>query len=97
MVYLLPTHKLTTSSLLALLRKSTLKHSRIVFERLTTHGIVINPNKCLFGVSALDFPDHHIDQHGITRLPEKVQTIDNFPQPHSQRQLHPFIGLVNFY
>ena len=70
---------------------------RTVFARLASHGIVINPNKCLFGVPHLDFLGHHIDQNGITPLPEKVQAIRNYPQPQSQRQLRRFIGLVNFY
>ena len=74
-----------------------LKHLRIVFERLAAHGIVINPNKCLFGVNELDFLGHHIDRHGITPLPEKVQAVREFPQPQHQRQLRRFIGLVNFY
>ena len=74
-----------------------LKDLRTVFERLSSHGIVINPNKCLFGVSDLDFLGHHIDRHGITPLPEKVQAVRDFPQPQSQRQLRRFIGLVNFY
>ena len=74
-----------------------LKHLRIVFERLAAHGILINPNKCLFGVNALEFLGHHIDRHGITPLPEKVKAIREFPQPQSQRQLRRFIGLVNFY
>lgn len=74
-----------------------LQDLRSVFERLATHGIPINPNKCLFGVNELDFLGHHINQHGITSLPEKVQAIRDFLQPQSQRQLCQFIGLVNFY
>ena len=74
-----------------------LQDLRSVFERLATHGIVINPNKCLFGVNELDFLGHHIDQHGITPLSEKVQAVSDFPQPQSQRQLRQFVGLVNFY
>ena len=74
-----------------------LQDLRTVFERLAAHGIVINPNKCLFGVTELDFLGHHIDQHGITPLPAKVQAVRDFPQPQSQRQLRQFIGLVNFY
>ena len=70
---------------------------RTVFERLAAHGIIVNPNKCVFGVSELDFLGHHIDKHGITPLPEKVQAVRDFPQPQSQRQLRQFIGLVNFY
>lgn len=73
------------------------KHLQTVFEHLTSHGIVINPSKCLFGVSELDFLGHHIERHGITPLPEKVQAIHDFPQPQSQCQLHQFIRLVNFY
>ena len=74
-----------------------LRHLRTVFDRLSTHGIVVNPNKCLFGVTELDFLGHHINRHGITPLPEKVQVVRDFPQPQSQRQLRQFIGLVNFY
>ena len=70
---------------------------RAVFTRLASHGIVINPNKCLFGVAQLDFLGHHIDQHGITPLPEKVQAVRDFPQPQSQHQLNHFIGVVNCY
>ena len=74
-----------------------LKDLRMVFERLSAHGIVINPNKCIFGVPELDFLGHHINHHGITPLPEKVQAIRDFPQPQSQRQLRQFVRLVNFY
>ena len=70
---------------------------KTVFSRLASHGIVINPNKCLFGVSHLDFLGHHIGQHGITPLPEKVQAMQDYSQSQSQRQLRRFIGLVNFY
>ena len=74
-----------------------LEDLRTVFARLASHGIVINPNKCLLGVTHLDFLSHHIDSHGISPLPEKVQAVRDFPQPQSQRQLRRFIGLVNFY
>ena len=59
---------------------------RTVFNRLAKHGIVINPNKCLFGVPEMDFLGHHISTDGITPLPDKVQAVRDFPQPQSQRQ-----------
>ena len=77
--------------------KQHIKELRTVFERLSSHGIVVNHNKCDFGVPDLDFLRHHIDRHGITHLHEKVQTIRDFPKPQSQRQLRLFIGLVNCY
>ena len=32
-----------------------LQHVRVVFERLSKHGVVINPHKCLFGAATLTF------------------------------------------
>ena len=49
-----------------------LEHLRAVFERLAANGIVVNPNKCVFGVQELDFLGHHIDCNGITPLQSKV-------------------------
>ena len=74
-----------------------LKHLRLIFERLVSYGIVVNPNKCLFGITELEFLGHNINRHGITPLPQKVQTVCDFPLPQSQHQLRRFIGLVNFY
>ena len=73
-----------------------LQHLRVVFERLTAYGMVINPNKCIFGVPELDFLGHHIDRNGITPLQSKVQAVKDFPRPSSQRQLRRFLGLVNY-
>ena len=74
-----------------------LQHVRLVFERLSEHGVVVNPHKCVFGITSLTFLCHHIDQHGISPLQEKVRAVRNFPQPSSQRKLREFMGLVNFY
>ena len=74
-----------------------LQDLKAVFTRLSAHGILINPNKCLFATSSLNFLGHHIDCHGISPVPEKVKAVNDYPQPHTQRQLRRFIGLVNFY
>ena len=74
-----------------------LRDLKAVFTRLSAHGILINPNKCLFAAPSLNFLGHHIDRHGISPLPEKVKAVNEFPQPQTQRQLRRFIGLVNFY
>jgi len=73
------------------------QHLSQVLERLSAHGININPQKCIFGVESLDFLGHHVDCHGICPLEEKKQTIRNIPQPNTQRKLRDFLGLVNFY
>ena len=34
---------------------------------------------------------------GISPLQEKVQAVQDFPQPVTPRQLREFLGLINFY
>ena len=59
--------------------------------------MVINPAKCVFGASSLDFLGHHVSTNGITPLRKKVQAIQAFPPPTSTRTLREFLGLINFY
>ena len=68
-----------------------------MFERLQRHGVLINPAKCVLGVSQLQFLGHQIDQQGIRPLSDKVQAVMDFPLPATQRKLREFLGLVNFY
>ena len=72
-------------------------HLDLLFQRLSHYGIVINPTKCTFSVPSLDFLGHHVSAAGISPLPSKVQTIADFPVPHTIRKLREFLGLVNFY
>ena len=52
-----------------------LQHLRLVFECLRDYEIIINPQKCHFGKSSLDFLGHHITPCGIAPLQEKVQAV----------------------
>ena len=72
-------------------------HLRQLLQRLSDHGMVINPAKCVLGVSELDFLGHRVSAQGIQPLQEKVSVIRSFPQPTSLRKLREFLGLVNFY
>ena len=73
------------------------QHLLQVFQCLSDYGILLNPPKCLFGVSSLDFLSHHVSSQGIRPLDSKVDIIRNFPQPTTARQLREFVGLINFY
>ena len=74
-----------------------MEHLRLVFERLRHYGMIINPQKCKFGVASVEFLGHLVDSTGIHPLQDKVQAIRDFPQPTTKRQLRTFLGLVNFY
>ena len=59
--------------------------------------MIINPSKCEFGVNHLTFLGHFVTAQGIQPLPDKVEAIQQFPQPNTQRKLREFLGLINFY
>nr|CDS30839.2 RNA directed DNA polymerase (reverse transcriptase) [Hymenolepis microstoma] len=73
------------------------KHLRQVCGRLQQYGITVNPEKCKFGRSEIEFLGHHINGRGIKPLPEKTQSILNYPTPQSVKSLRRFLGVVNYY
>lgn len=73
------------------------QHLKLLFDRLQSFGLIINPGKCVFGASAVDFLGHHVTAAGVTPLEDKVQAVRNFPQPTSLRKLREFLGLLNFH
>ena len=72
-------------------------HLKELFQRLDEFGLVVNPDKCTFGVESVEFLGHHVSVQGVSPLPEKVSAVVDFPLPTSIRQLRRYLGLVNFY
>ncbi len=73
------------------------KHLEALFERLDAYGVIINPAKSVFGQSEVDFLGLRVSAVGSKPLPNKVDTICNFPQPTTTKGLLKFLGIVNFY
>ena len=73
------------------------QHLRLVVQRLVDHGLVIQPGKCVFAQTSLDFLGHRVDARGIHTLSDKIEAIQQFPQPQTNRKLREFIGLVSYY
>ncbi|XP_064470176.1 uncharacterized protein LOC135384925 [Ornithodoros turicata] len=73
------------------------QHQRLLFQLVAAYSIVVNVQKCEFGVSATEFLGHQVTAEGIAPLATKVDAVTNYRQPQSLRQLHRFLGLVNFY
>lgn len=72
-------------------------HLRTLFERLSQHGLIVNPAKCQFGLPVIDFLGHRITKDGAVPLPSKVEAVSEFPQPLTVRALQEFLGMVTFY
>ncbi|CAB0029811.1 unnamed protein product [Trichogramma brassicae] len=73
------------------------RHLRSVFERLSNHGLVINVQKSLFGVSELLFIGYAISATGIRAPEDRVQAILDYPLPKTSQGLRRFLGMLNFY
>jgi hypothetical protein len=74
-----------------------LHHLRLVFARLQQFGLVLNMDKCHFGVQEVEFLGHSISSSGAKPLDKHVEAIRRFPRPGDAKQLQRFLGLVNFY
>ncbi|XP_059361850.1 uncharacterized protein LOC132101153 [Carassius carassius] len=74
-----------------------LAHLRTLFERLSHHGLIVNPAKCQFGLFTIDFLGHRVTKGGAVPLPSKVEAVIQFPRPLTVKSLQEFLGMVNFY
>ena len=78
-------------------KEEHLEHLRLLFSRLRDHGLSLNPAKCRFGATTIDFLGHRIDSQGALPLPDKVEVIKAFPKPTTTKGLQEFTGMVTFY
>jgi len=67
-----------------------------IFCHLRDHGLVINAEKCLFGVVELDFLGHRVSSAGVSLLLAYVEAVPAFSPPTIVKELQQFLGLVNF-
>ena len=61
-----------------------------VFDRLRTHGLMVNPKKCVFGRYNLQFLGHHVSAEGLKPSKSNVVAIVNYDRPQTRRQLAHF-------
>ncbi|KAL6133619.1 hypothetical protein ACLB2K_065853 [Fragaria x ananassa] len=69
---------------------------RKVFERMRTHGLQMNPVKCVFGVPVRDFFGFVVHQRGIKVPGDKTKAVINVPAPKTKKELQQLLGKINF-
>lgn len=69
---------------------------KIVLDKLNEAGMILNRNKCKFGVSSVEFLGHIIDSSGIHAGP-RIQGIIDFPIPKNVSAIRSFLGMANQY
>ena len=68
-----------------------------VFTRLSEHSLTLNPDKCVMGVSSVQYIGHVIDEHGLRFTPEKLDAVLQFKTPVNQKELKSFLGLATYF
>ena len=68
-----------------------------VLHRIAKAGLKVNSDKSSFGKTEFDYLGFWITRHGIKPLPKKVEAIHAIAPPTTRKQLHRFIGIINYY
>src|SRR6266487_2239552 len=70
---------------------------REVLDRLRTHKLYANINKCVFFTDEVEYLGFIISPQGIRMDPTRIDTITDWPLPALFREVQMFLGFANFY
>lgn len=70
---------------------------REVFQQLRNYNLKIEPDKCEFLKSELQYLGHIVTADGVKPDPEKTRAVSQFPIPKKAKDVKSFLGLVGYY
>jgi hypothetical protein len=68
-----------------------------VFNKLEQAGLKLNPKKCHFFKTKVEYLGHFISSNGISPMPSKVKAVQDFPVPDNAKSVRSFLGLTSYY
>ncbi|CAM5166962.1 unnamed protein product [Natator depressus] len=74
-----------------------LEHLQAVFQRIREAGLTIKAKKCQIGLNRVTYLAHQVGKETINPLQVKVNAIQNWPVPKSEKQVQSFLGLAGYY
>lgn len=69
----------------------------LVLQRLIAAGLKLNPDKCFWAQSEVEYLGHLINRDGILPSRSKTASIDHYPVPRNAKQTHSFVSLCSYY
>ena len=75
-------------------RASFLQDLAGVFDRLRSTRMMLNPEKCVFGISAGKLLGFLVSHRGIEANPEKIRAIENMRSPARIKEVQKLIGCL---
>jgi len=76
--------------------KEHVQHVRKVLDRLRQKDLPVKLSKCEFHKHRIRFLGHIISDKGIEVDPERIKSIQEWPQPTNVTEIQAFVGLVNY-
>ncbi len=70
---------------------------REILTRFKKFNIVVNPDKCCFGLSEIEFLGHVVSKDGIRLGKKKVDGLMKIQEPQDRIALKSFLGLTNYF
>jgi len=77
--------------------KEFLKRLEQVLQRLQKHKITVNPDKCFFGMSEVEYVGHTINGKGLTFSREKIDKVLQIDAPILGKDLKSFLGVAVYF
>ncbi|CAA6654885.1 unnamed protein product [Spirodela intermedia] len=74
-----------------------LLHLCQILETLKCHQLYLNPSKCTFVMTEVEFLDHVIRGGKVQMDHKKVLAIKDWSEPKRVAKLRSFLGLTNYY
>ena len=68
-----------------------------VLKRLSENHMPLSVEKCQFGVSEVEYLGYLVNSQGIKPLQRKIQALQAFKTPKTQKDLLHFLGALNYY
>jgi hypothetical protein len=73
------------------------QHVGRILVKLREHKLSLKPEKCWFSKKEIKFLGLIISEDSITMDSGKVEAIKDWPEPRNKKELHQFLGFINFY
>ena len=73
------------------------KHVREVLQHLHTNGLYLKPEKCEWHSETVKYLGYILLPSGLSMARDKIQTIQDWPEPQKVNNIQSFLGFANFY
>lgn len=68
-----------------------------MLQCLRGYELVAKRSKCSFAQQHISYLGHHISDKGVSTLTEHIQTVKEWEQMTTVKQLRSFLGLAGYY